>query len=236
MAISWEDKFYNRNRGKRVFPGPTGMGPRKKQRLYQRQRMQTQNWVPARFAAPTTKKVELKYADNTFTDAGAVAGFIGTISNIANGTGPTDRIGRHVFWHNLNFNWVATDTGGGAYNHNGRILLVYDLQTNGANPTVLDVMNTATVNSQFNPDNRSRFKILYDQKYSLVSVNAIGVSIKNNASRTNDVLSLRGKKCLYSGTTTAITDIESGNILFIHLSDTAAKVTVAATIRLQFFD
>lgn len=191
--------------------------------------------IPSRYAK-ASQYVELKFHDNSFTDVGVAAGSIAPFVNIANGTGPSDRIGNHVGLKDLVLDWIVRDTGGGSYTHHGRIIILQDMQTNKATPAVLDVLNTATVNSQFNPSNRSRFKIIVDENYSVSTVTAVGTAWEKNTQKTNLFRSLRGKKITYSGTTSAITDIDSGALLYVHLSDTASKVTVAFTTRCQFYD
>lgn len=191
--------------------------------------------VPSRFARPSTY-VELKFMDNPFAIVGVTAGTVDSLMNVANGTGPSDRIGNHVSLKDMVLDWTARDSGGGSYTHHGRLIVVQDMQTNKALPAVLDIMNTATVSSQFNPSNRTRFKVLLDENYSISSVSGIGIAWEKNAQKTNVYRNLQGKKITYSGTSSNITDIDAGSLLMVHLSDTASKVTVTFNTRAQFYD
>jgi len=236
--MAWSDPFYNRNSGVKRYR-EVGVfnqgGIRKRSRLAVRSRMTNVKLVPSRYAKPS-QYVELKYHDNSFTDVGVTAGSISCIVNIANGTGPSDRIGNHVSLKDWVMDWCVRDTAGGSYTHHGRVIILQDLQTNKALPAVTDVLNTATVESLFNPSNRSRFRIIIDETYSLSSVTAIGIAWEKNTQKTNLYKNLKGKKITYSGTTSAITDIDAGAILFLHLSDTASKVTLTGKTRCQFYD
>lgn len=234
--MAWSDPFYNRNSNKRIF-GAGGVytipTPRKRSRLTSR--MSNVKLIPSRYAKPN-QYVELKFMDNPFAIVGVVAGTVDSLMNVANGTGPSDRIGNHVSLKDILLDWTARDSAGGSYTHHGRLVVVQDLQTNRAAPTVLDIFNTATVTSQYNPSNRTRFKVIMDENYSLSSVNGIGIAWEKNAQRTNYFRNLQGKKITYSGTTSNVTDIDAGALFIVHLSDTASKVTVTFNTRVQFYD
>lgn len=233
--MAWSDPFYNKNSNKRVFSGPSGGTRSKRGRLALRSRISNVKLVPSRFARPS-QYVELKFMDNPFAIVGVLAGTVDSLMNVANGTGPSDRIGNHVSLKDLVLDFTARDSGGGSYTHHGRLVVVQDMQTNKALPTVLDIFNTATVSSQYNPSNRTRFKVIVDHNYSLSSVSGIGIAWEKGAQVANMYRNLKGKKITYSGTTSNITDIDAGSLLLVHLSDTASKVTVTFGTRAQFYD
>lgn len=50
--------------------------------------------------------------------------------------------------------------------HMARMIIFVDSQPNGAAPAVTDLLNTASVASQLNPNNRDRFQIIKDKQFS----------------------------------------------------------------------
>lgn len=236
MAAGWfSNKWSNTNQNAKRIRERSGSSMPARKRLAIRSYNTNVKLIPSRYAK-TNQYVELKYQDNATNLVGVTAGAIGNMIGIANGTGPSDRIGNHISMKDLVINYLVTDTGGTSYAHNGRFIIVQDLQTNKATAALTDVMISAALNSQFNPSNRSRFKVLMDENYSLYTENGVGTIASKNVAKTNKWINLRGKKITYSGTTSAITDIDAGTLLYIHLSDTASKVTMQLAYRFQFYD
>jgi len=49
----------------------------------------------------------------------------------------------------------------------GRLMIVFDLQPNGAAPAITDILNTADPASHLNLNNRDRFRVILDQEFFL---------------------------------------------------------------------
>lgn len=73
---------------------------------------------------------------------------------IPNGTGPSERIGRHIDLHDMTMNYEFKNSVNVAL-VSCRAVLVFDKQTNATLPGITDIMNGTDVVALFNPDNRS---------------------------------------------------------------------------------
>ncbi len=206
-------------------------GSRKKS-AFRRQTFSSQRGVPTRFAVPP-KKVELKYHDSNDTITIPGTGTIAQLTNIPNGTGPSDRIGRRVAYHDIQINFHWSPASGASTR--ARAILVHDTQTNNAATTVGDVMNGYDVAALYNPDNRIRFNILYDTEV-MTHQSANFFFSTGEAGKRNVVVSLKGKQCLFSGTGSSVSDIEKGNLFWVCLSDTAGGMDFVSRSRMQYFD
>lgn len=93
------------------------------------------------------------------------------INLIRAGTGFTQRIGRRV-----NIDGIILTGFNAPFNSYGTIMIVYDRQPNGALPNWIDIFNTYDYNGTLmnagmviNPNNMSRFEILYRRTISIGS-------------------------------------------------------------------
>jgi len=90
-------------------------------RVYTRKYYPKTTLVPSRYAV-APKKVELKYRDENYSVAPATS-TVALLTKVANGTGPSDRIGRHIQYMDMTVNLFHQITTG--YNTT-RFLIVYD--------------------------------------------------------------------------------------------------------------
>lgn len=201
---------------------------------YTRQNFTTKKLVPSRYAVPP-KKVELKYDDGGTTTAGSLTGNITLLSTIGNGTGPSERIGRHVAYSDLTMNWHFNVTAN-TDNAYVRFVLIYDRQTNAATPGVTEVMNGTDVNALFNPDNRSRFSPLFDSGITHMADNSTTGKVSVSGKKGGQFrINLKGKKAEFLGSTTGVVDIDSGAIFLVFLSS-STTVSLVERNRIQYFD
>ena len=116
------------------------------------------------FSNPT-RSLEMKFIDTIVTSitvhplgGGAV---IQLLNGIAPGSAANQRIGRKVTMKRLTFSiaiqYPATSAGVATF---ARFMIVYDRQTNAANPGMTDILDANTIEAQVNLSNRDRFKIL----------------------------------------------------------------------------
>jgi hypothetical protein len=185
---------------------------------------------------------ELKTIDVAPTQAEATTtASITLLNGVATGTDFTNRIGRKINMKSLYLrvqmapiDQVTSDT-------HVRMLVVYDMQPNGAAPAITDVLNTASTVDHINLNNRDRFKILVDKCVPIgANVNTATQAYSNgkNVYYIKKYLNLNLKGCsevLYSGTGSTIASIATGSIYFLYFSGVAAgngtQVTWSSRIR-----
>lgn len=206
--------------------------PSPRKRAYTRQKYSIYKGVPTRFAIPP-KKVELKYADGLSSTTIPIAGAIQLISGISNGSGPSDRIGRRVQYHDIQINYHWTPALGNS--QRARAVLVYDRQTNNALPLVTEVMNGSDIAALYNPDNRLRFKILWDTNVVTHQGTNFFFS-EGEKGRTNVVINLKNLDQAFSGPSNGIGDIEKGSLFWVLLGDVDVSMKFVTRQRIQYFD
>lgn len=119
---------------------------------------------------------EIKALDlpvNTFTLNST--GQVTSLNLIRVGSTFCNRIGRRIEMKNIRMSGIIQSLRTVAAEDYARILLVYDRQTNGAVPSLSDILqttdqataNTTTSFSGMNLNNRDRFKILRDMRFYL---------------------------------------------------------------------
>jgi len=169
-----------------------------------------------------------------------------TTANVTNtllvgqGTASTSsRIGNKIFLKNVEFAMDAKQQNSLIVPQQCiRLMLVYDKQANGAAPVIGDILESSDFLSQYTYDKRERFVILMDKCYTL------GYQDKTNFWGTgNPIVEDRrtiriNRPTIYSGSTTAITDITTGSLWLVNVgtgtSPTAA--TVDYRIRVAYTD
>ena len=82
---------------------------------------------------------------------------ITVLNDVAQGTTAITRLGRKILMKSVLVQGTLTNSSG-----QGRILIVYDRQANGAAPAATDVLTSNTIMAIQNLDNRDRFIILAD--------------------------------------------------------------------------
>lgn len=101
-----------------------------------------------------------------------------------------------------------------------RLLVVRDSQGAGALPTILDVLQTATSNSQYNSDNLERYEILLDRNWVLLG--AAGATSESAFAIEELVQVTDMIWYTKTDTTGVIADIEKGAVSVITIGDVAA--------------
>jgi len=124
---------------------------------------------------------ELKYLDLVQAVVGVnTTGYLASLNPVAQGTGAQNRIGRKITIKSLQMKMgllLGGSTSTGSTSEVFRVLLVWDKQCNGVLATRDDILGpSATYQSFQYLENGDRFKILRDNKYTLVK--AAGVSVQ----------------------------------------------------------
>lgn len=121
----------------------------------------------------------------------------------------------------------------------GRIMLIYDDQPNGALPAITDILNTADPASQLNLNNRDRFRVLKDKCFAFDPY-------LQSASASAQIFSVRIYRklnidCTFNGVNGGtIADIQTGALLLAYVGSNAAGVSTDANAylssRVRFLD
>lgn len=206
---------------------------------------------------------EIKTCD-TWLAAGTGVGTGGTmvlLNGLVEGPGFNQRVGRSCQMKSLQcvLHWdQSTVSVANAANFQGRFMIIYDRQANGAMPALSDILlgTSATgttitdVQTFTNPNNFSRFRILASEEILLPGVGAGGTQAatcfsqtdpmqggKTAASMSQRFWKLKGLPVMYKGATSAIGDIASGSLIAVFLSNyAAAGYFVTYSFRLRFYD
>jgi len=189
--------------------------------------------APSRYArAP--RKVELKYDDGVSGFALAVAGTVTLLTTIANGSGGSERVGRHIEYSDIEMNWYVNAAAAIA-EAKFRFILVHDKQSNGALATHATIMNSTDVTALMNPDNRSRFSLIYDS--GIREHTATATSNDSSGMPQGHIQrSLRGRRAEFSGISAGIADIIMGPVLLVTMTNVAAGINFFERNRIQYFD
>ncbi len=134
------------------------------------------------------RKVELKYHDYDITSSNTipVGGVNFYITNIADGTLVTERLGEKIRGKKVEIRMRLSASPGATTVQPVRVLLIRDMnQGNQAGSLIPDVLETGFIPTiqQYNWDNRHRFQILYDNRVSVAptqtsSVKNLNINIK----------------------------------------------------------
>lgn len=206
---------------------------------------------------------ELKYIDNS--DAAAAIDESGTITllnALSLGTGATQRVGMRITMRSLHLKYIVTGpvysvaNGANAYNQHVRIMLVLDLQPNGATLTLGDLIEDATTGigivSSLYMANAARFKVLYDKRM-MVTPNVVvpgsttvqqsySAVINNTPSKSlyDEIYLKLSHEVQYADSNNGdITDIKTGALFLIAISDNATAAQqplITSYVRVRYHD
>ena len=168
---------------------------------------------------------ELKAVDTSVNQSADTTGGVVLLSGIARGDDINQRTGREVTLRSIECRFLGRVTAGTGIDQQQRLLLVYDRQSNGAAPTVADVLGSANVLYPRNLENRRRFKVLYDRYFQL---NASGEPGSEKVFKF--YRRLRHPMVFNSGNAGTVADITSGAIHAV-ICGSAAPGATAGTIQ-----
>ena len=223
-----------------------------KRRASQPKRTYPRSLVPLASRGYRPNRVEQKVIDTAATSYNVNTSGVFLSLNIVNiGADMTQRIGRKIcltsvyirgFVNIANAKTQPPTVSEVAAQH-VRFMLLWDMQPNGAFPTVTDVLATSSTNSPLNLNNRDRFKILADRQYVLDAF--LFDTATSKASACNNIKPFKlykklNHETIYNGSTGAVADITSGNLLAFWLgSDPSAlngPVDFNGSYRVRFID
>lgn len=182
------------------------------------------------------KVIDVDPAAYAFDTTGSVT----LLNGVATGTDFTDRIGRKIVIKSIYSRGIVFPVDNNVGNTLCRMLIVYDMQSNGSAPAITDVLKSASPASQLNMNNRDRFRVLVDKQWAMgVISDAATTSIAGSPT----VFSHKTfKKCnlevLFNGTTNGIGSIATGAIYRITIGNQIAGNggTSLISSRIRFAD
>lgn len=190
---------------------------------------------------PVYPTPEVKYSDlgqdgNGFLTSPLVspitaAGSVSCLNQINAGTGVNQRIGTQVTIRNVSYRFEVDlpTTVANQVPTSGRVILLWDKQSNGALPIYLNIFNVANYLSFMNPSAAQRFTILRNQQFSL-SPNGDQTLFFEGFCRIN-------MKCTYNSSGGSIPN--SGALLLVFIADQTAAInqpTLSGCWRVRYLD
>lgn len=177
---------------------------------------------------------ELKAVDTVVNQAADTTGGVVLLSGIARGDDINQRAGREVTLRSIECRFLGRVTAGTGIDQQHRLLIVYDRQSNGAAPSVADVLVPANVLSPRNLENRRRFKVLYDRYFQLSASGESGSEKVFKFYRR-----LRHPMVFNAGNAGTVSDITSGALYAVILGSQAAGATagnINGRVRVRYED
>lgn len=165
----------------------------------------------------------------TATDA--TAAFTPGFLAIARGTGDTERVGNLICVKNFNFRGhLFYELVNANQSARVRVIFFWDLQANGAVPTIADLLEGPVADASNNVrkeidgfrnlDNVARFKIIKDKTYTYNATSLVTGPYSTAISLPVKVSWKGDMPVHYSSNTGAITEMRSENLSFVVFSDT----------------
>lgn len=192
--------------------------------------------VPLRSGGYTPNTVERKVSDiDTGTVQVNTTGSISLLCCPTLGSDMTNRIGRKILMKSVYVRgFVRIDTinvPGTILQQLCRMVLLVDMQPNGALPAVTDILKEASPVSQLNLNNRDRFKILCDKEWIFDHQNLVNTAGASYATAGRSVGIVKKYKKLnietiFNGVNGGtIADITSGALLMLWIGSNVAGTT-----------
>lgn len=169
---------------------------------------------------------ERKYFDTSYIGGvDSTAPDVFTLNNMIRGTDDINRIGNQVKIMTLQaFGRIEMDQ---SIDHQAvRMIIGVDMQPNGANPSIGDVIESNAVTALRQKDTGRRFHILYDKLYQMDKV-----------SRASSIVKFFKKnlqlKVEYDANTGTVADISTNNLFVIMTSDQGTTTLPQANLRFR---
>lgn len=198
---------------------------------------------------------EKKFFDVDQTYAFNTTGTVKLLAVPVLGTDYTNRVGRKIVLKSVYIRGLATVEG--AFNlpappmtslaQLGRLILLVDSQPNGSAPAILDILTAASAISHLNPNNRDRFRILWDKQYAFGPIKVDNTATQSYAWAQGQAVypikyykKLNIETIFNAGVAGTIADINSGALYLVAIGTTAAGTNTDAdavvSCRVRFDD
>lgn len=172
--------------------------------------------------------VEKHYTDTSISLSTTTAGALTLLTGIAQGDDVSNRQGNSVLAKTLYGRLlIYRDATNAIPTNYVRVMLIKDLQNQGTNPTVTDILQSASTTSPLNVDHTSRYVILMDKNYLMSENGKQGVALKF----------YKKLNCHLKFTGANSTDIYTNAVYLLLIGDQSANSPdVSGDIRLGFYD
>ncbi len=212
----------------------------KRRRVFVGARRKRMRLVPRALRGRRADGGELKFFDTV--RAAVIPAIAGTVTDaslclIPQGVLENNRVGRKCTLRLLQLHITITmpstaNVADGA--DRIRVIIYQDKQTNGATATVLNLLQTATINSFYNLENQMRFRILHDSSHIMNQMVffAAATPLKRGYFTVSKRLNMPLE---FSGVGGALTELRSNNIGVIMLTE-STDISAAYTARVRFSD
>jgi len=195
--------------------------------------------IPYGYPKGVNNKLEAEIKSIDLEDSGKTlntSGIIFPVNLCERGDDINMRIGRQIFMNNMSLHLMCTTTPSTGIASVYRVLIVYDKQTNGAQPAITDVIKAVPINTtHMNLNNRNRFQLIKDSGPILLS----GASGDYPMKVSFFYKKLDLKTTFNEGTAGTIADIVTGG-LFVIVASTSPPGSTAGTFdyrcRVRFTD
>lgn len=197
---------------------------------------------------------ELKYIDNS--DIATVideSGNFTLLNALALGTAATARVGMRINMRSVHLKYILTAPVYNSintaflYRSQVRVMLVLDLQPNGATPALSDILEDTTAGigivSSLYMANAARFKILYDKRHTLQASTVVGttiVYIPDDSQIYDETYMKLSHEVHYSDSNNGdITDIKTGALFLVTMCSTASagqQPAITSYTRVRYHD
>jgi len=186
---------------------------------------------------------ELKFLDTSSGEVSVTtAGTVTPLNLIIQGDDYNQREGRRVDWKSLLFRCTVTplDIGPNGTGDIVRLLLVWDLQSNGAVPAVNEILQSAVYDSPMNLNYRDRFVVIADKFISVAGVDIGGspgiVEAGTCIPKMWQVYKKLNATTTFSGTAAAIGSMATGTLHLLAISRVNLITAHRFWSRLRFTD
>ena len=198
---------------------------------------------------------ELKYIDaSTVGTVIDESGNITLLNGLLTGTSATSRVGMRIQMRSVHLKYMIN---GPVYTNPAstspmaqtvRIMLVLDMQPNGATFALSDLLEDTTpgigIVSSLYMANAARFKVLYDKRVTvtaaIVTASAAEVQFAENKTVYDETYLKLSHEVHYANSNNGdITDMRTGALFLVTLCDTAAALTqplITSYVRLRYHD
>lgn len=182
-------------------------------------------------------------------------GSVVLLNGVAQGTDYNARVGRKIVMKSLYVRgmiYIEAAVSGGTLSATipaqaARLILIADMQTNGAAPGLGDIIQTTgtspNIEAQLNLNNRDRFKVLKDKVYTFGTMSTDdggGISAGvGPAMHSVKIYKKLNMETIFGGTDATIGSITSGGLYLVAIGSVAAgpaDVNCRLTSRIRFTD
>lgn len=169
-------------------------------------------------------------------------GSVTLLNGCARGSDIDEREGREITMKSIQLRGLINANANAAQNQWVRIMIVYDRQTNGAEPAIADIVSPGSLVGMRSLENRKRFKILMDRTITL-NANYDGASTVYTASNNHHFIEYYRKLdhpvTFNSGSAGTVSDISTGSLYMVRMGTIASGTGAAAisfTSRVRYQD